>query len=215
MLSEYTRLTVLLRLFQTVMTKSFLQLVIVVAAFFGGGWLSYRFFAAEHKPKEEATVLLEKIQAVSKLITVEGQFSEIYSYKSPDNYMILFHKSALVRVQAKVSAGYDLNNLHVVADPAKLTIRMNALPEPQILSIDHVLDYYDISEGMFSPLTPEDYNQINQHAKDIIRDKALQSNLLPAAREQAGKMIDLIRFMVQSSGWKFEVDGGLPAKTHG
>jgi hypothetical protein len=187
------------------MIKTFLQVLIVVAAFMVGGWLSYRYFVGDHNSKEEATVLLEKIQVVTKLITVEGQFSEIYEFKGPDNYMILFHKSALVRVQAKVSAGYDLNNVHIVADPATRTIRMNALPQPEILSIDHTLDYYDISQGTFSPLTPDDYNKINLRAKEIIKEKANQSSLLPAAREQAAKMIDLIRFMVQSAGWKFEV----------
>jgi hypothetical protein len=192
------------------MTKTLLQLIVLAAVFLIGGWLSYRFFVPQHKSKEEATVLLEKIQAVTKLITVEGQFSELYKYTGEDNYMFLFHKKALVRIHATVSAGYDLNNLHLSADPETRIIHMNALPEPQILSIDHTLDYYDIDQGTFSPLTPEDYNQINQHAKDIIRDQAAKSSLLPAARDQASKIIDLIRFMVQSAGWKLEIkDNGV------
>jgi hypothetical protein len=82
---------------------------------------------------------------------------------------------------------------------------MSALPEPQILSIDHTLDYYDISEGLFSSFTPEDYTRINQRAKDLIRDQALKSKLMPAAREQADKMLELIGFMVESAGWKLVV----------
>ncbi len=191
------------------MTRSLTQIILLLAVFALGGWLSYRYFAP-NQPREDATVLLEKIQAVSKLITVEGQFSEIYNYSEYQGYFsMLFDKKVLVRVRATVSAGYDLNLLTMTADPLTHTIRVSALPQPQILSIDHTIDYYDISEGLFTSFTPEDYNRINQRAKDLIRDQALKSNLLPSASEQANKMFDLMRFMAESAGWKLEV-GGAP-----
>lgn len=190
------------------MSKRLLQLVAVLAAFALGGWLSWRFFAPHHKPVEESTVLLEKIQAVAKLTTVEGQFSEIYNYNEYQGYFTLFwDKRALVRVRATVAAGYDLGTLHFEADPATRTIRMSALPEPEILSVDHTLDYYDVSEGLFASFAPEDYNRINQRAKDLIREQALKSTLLPAAREQADKITGLIQFMVESAGWTFQMEG--------
>jgi len=190
------------------MPRSLVQIVFLLAVFALGGWLSYRYFAPQNKATEDSTVLLEKIQAVSKLITVEGQFSEIYNYSEYQGYFsLLFDKKVLVRVRATVSAGYDLNQLHIMADPLTHTIRVSALPEPQILSIDHTLDYYDISEGFFTSFTPEDYTRINQRAKDLIRDQALKSSLLPSARQQAAKMFDLMRFMTESAGWKLEVAG--------
>ncbi|MBK8195667.1 MAG: DUF4230 domain-containing protein [Lewinellaceae bacterium] len=193
------------------MTKGFIQILLLAAAFLVGGWLSYQYFVSKSKPVEDSTVLLEKIQAVTKLITVEGQFSEIYNYSEYQGYFsLLWDKKVLVRVRATVSAGYDLNMLQMEADPATKTIRMSALPEPEILSIDHSLDYYDISEGLFASFTPEDYTRINQRAKDLIRDQALKSNLMPAAEEQAGKMLDLIRFMVESAGWRLEITGNAP-----
>jgi hypothetical protein len=159
---------------------------------------------------ESASVLLEKIQAVAKLVTVEGQFSEIYNYSEYQGYFTFFwDKKILVRVRATVSAGYDLNNLHMEADPVNKVIHMSAMGAPQILSIDHTLDYYDISQGLFSTFTPEDYTRINQRAKDMIRDQAMKSNLLPAAQEQATKIMDLIRFMVENAGWKLEIREGL------
>ena len=190
------------------MTRGFIQMLLVAAAFLIGGWLTYRFFVPQSKTTEDATVLLEKIQAVTKLITVEGQFSEIYNYNESDGYLLnLWDKKVLVRVRATVSAGYDLERLHLEADPVTKTVRMSALPEPQILSIDHSLDYYDISEGYFTSFTPDDYNRINQRAKDLIREKAQESTLLPAAQEQADKMLELIRFMVESAGWKLVIAG--------
>lgn len=188
------------------MTKGFIQLLVLVAVFALGGWLTYRYFVPQSRSTEDATVLLEKIQAVTKLITVEGQFSEIYNYSESDGYILnLWDKKVLVRVRATVSAGYDLERLNIEANPATRTIHMSALPEPQILSIDHTLDYYDISEGYFTSFTPEDYNRINQRAKDLIKEKAAESKLMPAAREQADKMLELIRFMVESAGWKLVI----------
>ncbi|MEI6410510.1 MAG: DUF4230 domain-containing protein [Bacteroidota bacterium] len=196
------------------MINRILQLLAIVAAFAVGGVLSYEYFAPKAKIVEDSTVLLEKIQAVTKLITVEGQFSEIYNYSEYQGYFTYFwDKKILVRVRATVSAGYDLNNLHITADPVTKTIHISSLGAPQILAIDHTLDYYDISQGLFTSFTPEDYNKINQRAKDMIRDQAMKSNLLPSAQEQAVKMIDLIRFMVESAGWKLDMPPGAKGNT--
>jgi hypothetical protein len=183
------------------MTRTFSQLFVIALAFLIGGWLSFRYFGRS-QPVEDATVLLEQIRNVTKLTTVEGQFSEVYNYSEYQGYFTFFwDKKVLVRVRATVSAGYDLNNIKVESDPATKTIKMTQLPEPQILSIDHTLDYYDISEGIFASFAPEDYNRINQRAKDLIREQAMKSNLLTSARTQGDKMLDLVRFMVQGAGW--------------
>lgn len=186
---------------------SFLALLVACAI---GGFLTYQYFLPK-RGVENASVLLEKIQAVAKLTTVEGQFSEVYNYSEYEGYFtFLWDKKVLVRVRATVAAGYDLEQLNFEADPATKTIHMSALPEPQILSIDHTLDYYDISAGLFESFSPEDHNRINQRAKALIREQAEKSNLLPAAREQADKILDIIRFMVESAGWKLEVAGRSP-----
>lgn len=191
------------------MLRRFSQILLLLLAFALGGWLVYRYLRPASRPVESATVLLEKIQPVLKLTTVEGQFSEVYNYSEYQGYFSFFwDKKALVRVRATVAAGYDLNNLRIEADSLTRTLRIGPLPEPQILSIDHTLDYYDISEGVFTGFSPEDYTRINQRAKDMIRDKAQESGLLEAARTQAGQMIDLVRFMAESAGWRVEIQGG-------
>ncbi len=186
-------------------STSFLAILI---AFLVGGWLSWRYFSSGPKSVEDSSVLLEKIQAVAKLSTVEGTFSEIYNYSEYQGYFTFFwDKKILVRVRATVSAGYDLERLQMEADPVTKTIRISGLPKPEILSIDHTLDYYDISEGLFASFSPEDYTRINQRAKDLIRDNALKSKLLTEADEQGAKMLDLMRFMVEGAGWKLQIGG--------
>ncbi|MBK8554476.1 MAG: DUF4230 domain-containing protein [Lewinellaceae bacterium] len=189
------------------MSKRIVQIALFLIVFLVGGWLGFRYFTPQHDAKKESTILLEKIREVCKLITVEGQFSEIYSHSEYEGYFTMFwDKKVLVRVRATVAAGYDLDQLDVHTDLATKTVYMSSLPQPQILSIDHELDYYNISNGLFTAFSPEDYNRINSEAKELIRKKA-GPLLLPAAEQQASKMINLIRFMVESNGWTLVVDG--------
>ena len=186
------------------------QLLLITAVFILGGLASWYFFAPKNKPVEESTVLLEKIKTVCKLVTVEGQFSEIYNYSEYSGYFTFFwDKKVLVRVRATVSAGYDLEKVKFEADPVLKIIKISNLPEPQILAIDHTIDYYDISEGIFSGFTPEDYNRINQRAKDLIRDQASRSQLLPSAKTQANQVFDIIKMMAESAGYTLQIEGGL------
>lgn len=189
--------------------KGLITILLLVVAFGAGIYASKKWFGSGSKPQESASVLLEHIQQVAKLVTVEGQFSEVYTYNEYQGYFTFFwDKKVLVRVRATVSAGYDLEQLRMEADTTARRLRIGPIPEPKILSIDHTLDYYDISEGLFATFAPEDYNRINARAKDLIRDQALKSELLPSAREQGIKMIDIIRFMAEQAGWTVEVVPG-------
>ena len=187
------------------MSKPLIYLLVLVAVFLLGGGVAYRLFKTEDHVERDSTVLLEKIEEVYKLITVQGQFSEIYNYSEYQGYFtLLWDKKALVRVRATVSAGYDLKQITTRADSLTRTIYISALPQPQILSIDHTLDYYDISNGLFTSFSPQDYNRINADAKEMIRKKA-EPVLLPAAARQADKVMEMIRFMVESAGWKLVI----------
>ncbi|HQW41621.1 MAG: DUF4230 domain-containing protein [Flavobacteriales bacterium] len=162
-----------------------------------------------------ATVLLERVRPVLKLITVEGDFNEVYSYQSAEALfswlkdLSPFQKKAMLRLQAKVSVGYDLEGMHLEVDEATHTVHVNGLTKPTILSIDHEVDYYDLDAGTFNPFTAADLTRMEADAKAQIRTKALQSDLFERAEEQRGAMFNVIRTMVESAGWKFD-DGTTP-----
>ncbi len=186
-------------------SRVWLYLLALVLAFLGGGWAVYRFFAPKpaEKPQEEVSVLLEKVREVLKLTTVEGEFSEVYSYNEySGSFSWLWDKKALVRVQATVAVGYDLSNVQMEVDSAARVLRIGPLPKPQILSVDHTVDYYDVSAGLFQSFSPQDLTWINQQAKKNILAKAQESDLLQKAEEQSNKMFDLIRFMAEAAGWQ-------------
>lgn len=174
--------------------------------------------AYEPEPATEqvsSSVLLERVRPVLKLITVEGDFNEVYSYHSAEAVFSWlkdfspFQKKAILRLQAKVSVGYDLEGLHLEVDEATHTVHVNGLTRPTILSMEHDVDYYDLDAGTFNPFTAADLTRMEADAKAQIRTKALQSDLFERAEEQRGAMFNVIRTMVESAGWRFD-DGTTP-----
>ncbi len=184
------------------------------AVVFLAGILFSRWYYQKNKPTEaeSSVVLLERVKQVTKLVTVEGFFSEIYDYKDYYGYdLSFFRKKALIRVKAKVSVGYDLEKMEITADQQTKTIRLRHIPAAEILSIEHDLDYYDIQQGIFNSFSTEDYTKLNARAKNFIREKALESDLVKQATQQRNLIFDSIRFMVESTGWKLEIeDQGFP-----
>ncbi len=189
--------------------SSILLFVFALALAFGAGiWAAYRLFSPKPTPPapEDASILLDRVREVLKLTTVEGDFSEVYSYDQYSGYFSwLWNKKALLRVNAVVAVGYDLQNLNIQVDSTAKVVRIGPLPKPQILSIDHTVDYYDVSTGLFESFSAQDLTYINQKAKELIRASALQSNLMKVAEVQSDKVFDIARFMAEGAGWRLEV----------
>jgi hypothetical protein len=188
-------------------------LLFALVAMFAAGILLTRWYFKRQEAvvQQNGVVLLERIKQVAKLITVEGYFSEIYDYQDYYGYdLSFFRKKALIRVKAKVSVGYDLEKMKVTSDVATRTIRLSGIPPAEILSIEHDLDYYDVQEGFFNEFSTEDYDKLNASAKEFIRKKALESDLVKNATTQRNSMIETMRFMAESMGWKLEVEGQQP-----
>ena len=68
--------------------KNLLTVLALVLAFLGGIWISNISLVPKLPHKEEVStqVLLERIEEVTKLVTVEGHISEIYDYKDYYGY---------------------------------------------------------------------------------------------------------------------------------
>ncbi|MBK8746756.1 MAG: DUF4230 domain-containing protein [Saprospiraceae bacterium] len=179
------------------------MLILFTSGYFFSQWLQLR---QAEKDQISSEVILNRIKEVSKLVTVEGYFSEMYNYKNYYNLeWSMFTKKALVRVKAKVSMGVDLNKVNIKLDNVNKVISMDRLPEPEIISLDHDIDYYDITEGTFNTFTPEDFNKINSDAKDYIRKVAIQSELPARAKLQSQKSIETIKLIAESAGWTVKI----------
>jgi AraC-like DNA-binding protein len=69
--------------------------------------------------EEQATILLERINNISKLMVVEGHFNEVYNYKQAENIffnLIPVEKKMILVVKDKAYVGYDLEKMDIKLD---------------------------------------------------------------------------------------------------
>lgn len=197
--------------------KKILTLLIILVALSSFAYYFFQsnlnsFFAQQRTV--DGTVLVDQIKEVTKLISIEGYFSEFYENEEYWGYDLSpLRKKALIRVKAKVSVGYDFTNLKIEAFPDEKIIKVSRLPDPEILSIDHDLDYYDITEGSFNNFTEKDFNKMNSEAKAKIEKAALDSDLFGRAEKHSAKIFEMMEAIVKGNGWEIHYDMDIYDKT--
>ena len=68
--------------------------------------------------------------------------------------------------------------------------------------------YFEKDEWTFlNELTEADYIYLNREAEAQIRKAAEQSDLIELASTNGNKMVDMMRFITEASGWSFEIIG--------
>jgi hypothetical protein len=159
--------------------------------------------------EQQSVVLLNKIRSVFKLVTVEGEFSEIYQQRDQKKYLfnlISSDKKVIVQVNAKVLIGYDLSFLKIHSDVAKRELVIDAMPQPKVLSMEQDLNYFDIKDGVFNKYNAEDLSKISKDTKAYIIEKLPESGLYNLALEQATETLMVIDNLVSTFGWKLNYD---------
>ncbi|MGB5419191.1 DUF4230 domain-containing protein [Algibacter sp.] len=155
----------------------------------------------------QSTILLDKIKKVCKFITVEGDFAEIYHYEDVKERflkLVSSKKKALVVINAKAHIGYDLSKIELQADTDKKKIILKHFPQPEVLSIETNLNYYDKSDGLFNRFEANDLTGLHNEAKQHIQDKIPESGLIQVAQKEALETILLIETIVETIGWKLD-----------
>ena len=166
----------------------------------------------EEVTQVETAVLLEQVREVCKLVTVEGEFTELYTEKNMREVTLYlpiptyweFSKEAIIEVRGRVLVGYDMEQMSIKIDSTNRTVTFSNLPEPDILAIDHELRYRNLEESFFNSFSPEDYTQLNKNAKEALRQKAYESELLQKAHSEGNTMLEGLRFMMENMGWRLE-----------
>ncbi|WP_167615053.1 DUF4230 domain-containing protein [Maribellus sediminis] len=176
------------------------------------GIAASNFYYKNRKEKQlhqQSVLLLEKIKQVCKLITVEGEFSEIFTHRDEKNMffkLIQFEKKALLIVKAKVLIGFDLTKIRIEIDTPKRQVLLSQFPNPEILSIDSDLEYYDVQKGIINKFGGTDLTALNKKSKEFIREKVAESDLFLIAQNQATDTIQVIRELIESVGWKLTTE---------
>ncbi len=178
-----------------------------------GAFLSYfvlEFLRNKNKKsitERQSVVLLEKIKNVCKLVTVEGDFSEVYHYENTkERFMTLItsKKKAILLVNAKAQIGYNLSKIKLQSNPESKTIFITDFPQAEILTIETDLKYYDKTEGLFNKFEAEDLTALNKEAKQFIVDKIPESGLIETANKELLEAIGIITNIVETIGWKVD-----------
>ncbi|MGB5435408.1 MAG: DUF4230 domain-containing protein [Maribacter sp.] len=178
-----------------------------------GAILMYWMFSQFRKKKSkeltehQSTVLLEKIKSVCKLISVEGDFAEIYKYENTKERflsLVSSKKKALIVINAKAQIGYDLQKILMHADIDKKKIILTNFPEPEVISIEPELEFYDIQNGLFNTFTPNDLTSLNKEARKHIMEKIPESGLMDTAKREALEAVLLVEKIVETIGWKLD-----------
>ena len=154
-----------------------------------------------------STVLLERVEKVIKLTTVEGNFSEIYNYKDHIMYDIWpLRKKALLRVNAAVAVGFDFDQVIIDVNEDLKIITIKNMPPPDILSIDHNIDYFDLDNGLFNMITTQDITEMSIEAKEFIATKARESDLMLQAEKQRIELFEVLQLALQGAGWQLSTE---------
>ncbi len=161
------------------------------------------------KAKEQSVILLEKMRNVSKLITVEGNMNEVMHFqdeKSSLLNMVSSKKKAIVMANAKVFIGFDMKKLQFEANANKRQIKVVSFPEPEVLSMETHLDFYDIQNGLFNKFDAIELTDLNKKVKQNFLDKIPESDLLVSAKIKALDTLKVMEQMVDTFGWQLKYD---------
>ncbi|MBU2939091.1 DUF4230 domain-containing protein [Lacinutrix sp. C3R15] len=155
----------------------------------------------------QSLLLLDKIKTVCKFITVEGDFAEIYHYEDVKERflkLVTSKKKALVVINAKAHVGYDLSKIELESDKENKKIIIKYFPQPEVLTVETNLNYYDKKDGYFNKFEASDLTGLNQEAKQHILDKVPESGLIEVAQKEALETILLMENIVETIGWKLD-----------
>jgi hypothetical protein len=155
--------------------------------------------------RQESTLLLERIEKVFKVVMAEGYFSEIYNYQDQKKILYLLNdpKKAMIIAKSKVLVGFDFAKVRF-REPTEgeKTLIIESFPQPEILSIDTDYRFYDIQAGYLNHFSGDDYTRILDEAKQVMNERAMQSDLPKIANNQIQYMMYQL---AGSMGWHLQL----------
>lgn len=186
--------------------EAFLGLIIGVLIS-GSTWYYFKTKKNEQLTRTQSVLLLDKIKKVCKFITVEGDFTEIYHHEDVKEKflkLVSSKKKALVVIKAKAHIGFDLSKIKMTANNHSKTVVLSQFPQPEVLSIETNLNYYDIKNGVFNKFEAEDLTTLTAQTKVHVKDKIPESGLFIAAQREALEAIAIMQHIVETIGWKLD-----------
>lgn len=186
-----------------VFLKGFIVGLLVMGILF----LIYKKFKSKKSDVEiEATTIMKSVESISKLMVLEGHFTETYTYK--ENTKIFFdlipqEKRAIVILDAKVLIGYDLKKMVIFIDKENKRVVIEKLPEEEVNIIPD-LKFYDVQASTFTSFNKDDINKVQADAKHKIEQQIENSSLKIQARQRLIENLGSVINISKAIGWTVE-----------
>jgi len=180
-----------------------------------GFYFGKNYSSSNNISKTDQSILLERIKDVFKVVYVEAQFNEIINHKDYTWFDLSpFRKTAIIRVQAIVHAGIDMDSSRLEMDERSKTLNFYLDTTPVIHSIEHSMDYFDLQQGSFNYFKPEELSGLEEQATSFIRQKAMQSDLLNRCSIKRNEMIQLMEELAKGIGWNLKLHPNKKTSAH-
>lgn len=157
-------------------------------------------------------LVLDNIKSVSKLVTTEAEFTEVFSYKKSKDFFlntIPLSKKAIVVVKAKVLNTYDLTKMKYEVDSVNMRVIIKQLPSAEYV-IEPNIEYIDLQDYQIYSFNKDDFNKIQKQAIFQIKRKITNSSFDEQSFESLEKSLKVIEAFTKAGGWTFINDAPQP-----
>jgi hypothetical protein len=179
--------------------------IVIIAAIF----LYFKSTQNDKKIEEDAQIILKSVTAVSKLVVLESQWSEIYTYKETEKVffnLVPTEKKAIVLLKAKAQISYDLKKLKIKIDKENKQLIIQSLPKEEIM-IEPDLEYYDIENSVLNKFKPSDFNKVQKNAKAFVLNEIEKSGLKNQAKQVFIEKLQSLISLTEGLGWTVKYEG--------
>ncbi len=154
----------------------------------------------------QSNTIREQIKQLNKMVVVEADFNEVYSYNDSDKYLfdlLQFDKNIILLVHAKAQISYDLNRMKIELDSVHKLIKIKEIPQEQV-EIFPEIQYYDMKQSSLNQFTKDDLNEINNKAVEQIKEHINLSQLRLKAKKQLLNNLQNLYIISKVYGWRID-----------
>lgn len=181
-------------------------MVTLVIGLIAGAWL-FSKKGGNISREEQSEIIVEKINEVNKLISLEGSFAEVYTLDQTQKLffdLIPIAKQAIVIAKAKTYVAYDLSEMTYDLNEEKKSVHLKNIPEPEII-VDPKLEFYDLKFNII-PFNKKELSMLNERATELIREEAQKEEFINLAKKNLELNLQEIILVANQYGWEVMID---------
>ena len=169
--------------------------IVAVVAVGAVGLLIGMNFGKEPEPVITADLIGQQLQDAQELVSVDYRYTNMGKFENQLDFygwnVPFTDKSFIVSYDGIIKAGVDLSQVKPEVNEVTKTVTVT-LPESRIISHEipeSSIQVFNEKDGLFTPITIEDYTGFTQDQKGTVEQKAIDNGLLTAASQRAREAV--------------------------